>query len=131
MLYQRLGESNRHRPVARIVVTNPDPNADTEPLEIDAVLDTGADLTCLLETHVAALGLSPIAPPVGVTTAGGRARLQKYAANIEFPVGTTKTVVVLAISGPYPALGRNVLNDFSVCFDGPNQTWHIPFVNPL
>lgn len=124
--YLQVGEIKGERPVARVILANPDPEAGAEPLEIDAVLDTGSDISCLLDVQVAALGLLPTSFLPNVITAGGTAKLPKYIVEIEFSPSSKKTIFMLGIQGPYPLIGRDLLDSWSICFDGPRQAWTIP-----
>ena len=122
--YKEIGEVGGKRPVVSLVVTNPDARAGGS-VEIEAVLDTAADQTCLLESDVRRLGLGSTAfkkmrTPTGVVD------VVQYVAEVAFPPDKSRTIRVLGIPGPFSVVGRDLLDDRAICFNGPGERWRIP-----
>ena len=128
--YLPISEDGLPAPVAQVSLSNPDPaSGKAESLTVDALLDAGSDYCMISETIVNHLGLTPIYedPDARVQTGGGLRRgIQVFAIEVGFPAGRHLHVVeALATDVPYVVIGRNLLDEFKICFDGPNQCWSV------
>jgi len=100
--------------------------------ETDALIDTGAQRTVLALEAVEKVGLSKI-NETELRTAGGVVKAGVYAASLQFPRCSLKSIAVMEVSGCdlshiplYRCLiGRDVLSRWNFHYDGPSGTWFI------
>jgi len=97
-----------------------------------ALIDTGATITCVPESVIAELGRENlVATKKNVEGAfGGRqtqTEREAYVLNIKLDKCYFHDieVVVLPPDKDYALIGRDILNDFSITFDGPNSSWQV------
>lgn len=90
--------------------------------DVPMLLDTGADVSLLPRSKVASLEL-----PVGKQYMleafdGTRSASPAVSAQVEF-LGKSFRGQFLLIDGWHGVLGRNILNNLAILFDGPNAKW--------
>ena len=90
--------------------------------DVPMLLDTGADLSLLPRSHLAALA-SPDAKQYELTAFDGtKSTAPAVMVELQF-LGKTFCGQFLVIDGWHGVLGRNVLNNLSLLFDGPARNW--------
>jgi hypothetical protein len=102
-----------------------------------ALVDTGATMTCIHEPILTGLGLHPV-NTMAAGTAAGQVQQSIYVAQIIFPqmgwtidlpvAGVDLTGQSIAIDPPQPLialLGRNLLNQCVLIWNGPGGHWTI------
>lgn len=111
-------------PIARIEVLNP--NSSEKRVEnVKAILDTGSGITSIPESIIEKLGalsytVIRIRSPLENKTISKKLLLVK----IEFD-GKPHEVKVLGIPKDYAVIGRDILNQYKIILDAPNQVWSI------
>jgi hypothetical protein len=117
-------------PDAVLEVSNP--ANPTKRLTINAIVDSGAIITCIPASVIEMLGGLKYKPVSTVSLAGQQLILEKYTVNLriikEFETSAFefRDVEVLAIPGKqYALIGRDILNNYKIILDGPNHTWSI------
>ena len=112
-------------PIAWIKVSNPY-SSKNEVKNIKAILDTGAGKTCIPQSIIKELGSSvyttiKVRSPLdrNITTS-----IRLYSVTIEFD-GQENEVEVIGISEDYAIIGRDILNQYKITLNGPEETWSI------
>ena len=96
------------------------PGDSTKQVKTDALVDTGADITCLPGALIDALG----AKCASTYNVFGINRVSVGPADsyfLEFEVEATKKLVEVIAVGDEPILGRNLINEFTLQLHGPAQ----------
>ena len=107
-------------PLAIVTVKSEPPGIVMQ--DVPMLMDTGADVSLLPRTHVARF-LSVVAREYELETFDGtKSTAQAVIAELEF-LGKTFRGQFLLIDGWHGILGRNVLNNVAVLFDGPSGQW--------
>jgi hypothetical protein len=116
-------ETARFDPPAPVaLVTVKSEQLGMEIRDVPMLLDSGADVSLLPRAHVAAL-VAPDAPQYEVQAFdGARSTAPAVQVALEF-LGKTFRGQFLLIDGWHGVLGRNVLNNLALLFDGPSQKW--------
>ena len=111
--------NSRYEPPAPVIsITVHRPGDSTKLVTTDALVDTGADITCLPSTLVTAIG----GEPAGVRTLYGINRVFLGEVNsyfLEFEIASITKLIEVVAFGDEPILGRNLLNEFVLELDGP------------
>lgn len=90
--------------------------------DVPMLIDTGADVSLLPQSHIAAL-TSPGAKTFELEAFDGtRSTAHEVTAELQF-LGKSFRGQFLLIKGSYGILGRNILNNLSLVFDGPALRW--------
>ena len=90
--------------------------------DVPMLLDTGADVSLLPRSHVASL-ISPDARQYELEAFDGtKSTAPSVTAELLF-LGKSFRGQFLLIDAWHGVLGRNVLNNLPILFDGPNQRW--------
>ena len=90
--------------------------------DVPMLLDTGADVSLLPRSHVSSLA-SPDAKQYELEAFDGtRSTVPTVSAELFF-LGKSFRGQFLLVDGWHGVLGRNVLNNLSLLFDGPARTW--------
>jgi hypothetical protein len=89
--------------------------------EVPMLLDTGADVTLIPRSHVSALALPDAAQYVLEGFDGTRSAAPAVTAELQF-LGKSFRGQFLLIDSEHGVLGRNVLNNLSLLFDGPSRS---------
>ncbi|GMU81399.1 MAG: hypothetical protein AMXMBFR47_12700 [Planctomycetota bacterium] len=107
-------------PLALVTVVSPD-RGNTIP-QVPMLLDTGADVSLLPLALFESL-VSPDATQYELEAFDGtRSTAPAVVAELEF-LGKTFRGQFLLTSSWYGVLGRNVLNNLTLLFDGPSRKW--------
>jgi hypothetical protein len=107
-------------PVALVTVRSEQPVAEIH--DVPMLLDTGADVSLLPRSHVSQL-VTPDAQHYELEAFDGT-RSSAPAVHVELTfLGKSFRGQFLLIEGWHGVLGRNVLNNLSVLFDGPSTNW--------
>jgi predicted aspartyl protease len=107
-------------PVALVMVKSE--QLGVEIRDVPMLIDTGADVSLLPRSLVSSL-VSPNATQYELEGFDGtRSTSPSVSAQIQF-LGKSFRGQFLLIEGWYGILGRNVLNNVSLLFDGPAQKW--------
>jgi hypothetical protein len=107
-------------PLALVVVKSEQP--DIVVRDVPMLLDTGADVTLLPRSHVAHLVSSDAEQYELEAFDGTRSTAPAVTAELQL-LGKSFRGQFLLIDGWYGVLGRNVLNNLAILFDGPSRTW--------
>jgi hypothetical protein len=90
--------------------------------QVPMLLDTGADVSLLPRSHVASLA-SPDARQYELEAFDGtKSTAPAITAELQF-LGKSFRGQFLLIDNWHGVLGRNVLNNLSLLFDGPSRKW--------
>jgi hypothetical protein len=107
-------------PVALVTVRSE--RLGVEIRDVPMLLDTGADVSLRPRPHVSAL-VSPDAAEYELEAFDG-SRIRSVTVTAELSLlGKKFRGQFLLVDGSYGILGRNVLNNLSLLFDGPSQQW--------
>lgn len=93
--------------------------------ELEAKLDTGADLCAVPEHHVAVLSLPPVRVVRAAGFLGGFQETIVYRVDITIDGVDFPHVEALATRRPYAIIGRNVLRRLVLRVDGPRERLEI------
>ena len=108
-------------PVAVIALRNTATGERTE--SVDVQLDTGADVSLLPLRAIKQLNIEPSGEPVRLVGFNDSESVSDaYNLQIIF-LGKRLTGDYCAIDAEIGVLGRDVLNEFSIIFDGKNLEW--------
>lgn len=88
-------------------------------LDLTGKIDTGADLTAIPVSVVAALTLDRTTDMAVAGFDGLPRRVELYAVQLELPTGERSRLNALAVPADYVLLGRDVLNQLRLLLDGP------------
>ena len=96
------------------------PGDSTKQVKTDALVDTGADITCFPRALINALG-AEYASSYDVFAINGLSIGSKDSYFLEFEIATTKKIVEVIALGDEPILGRNLINEFTLQLHGLTQ----------
>ncbi len=108
-----------------------DPVTNKWLVDLPAQIDTAADRSVLPDQFVSALGLTQEGQLSCLGFAGQVVQLPTYVVQLSihnFPPVVVK--VVLGRGEPYIILGRDVLNNYRILLDGPQQALEIDLLGP-
>ncbi|HSZ54357.1 MAG TPA: retropepsin-like aspartic protease [Tepidisphaeraceae bacterium] len=109
-------------PLALVTVKSDQLGTVTVIHDVPMLLDTGADVSLLPRSHVSSL----VMPGAGQYELQGfdgkRSTAPAVVAEVQF-LGKSFRGEFLLIDSWHGILGRNVLNNLSLTFDGPSQQW--------
>jgi hypothetical protein len=108
-------------PLALVTVKSAE-RPGVEVRDVPMLLDTGADVSLLPRAHVSPLGPADEKQYELEAFDGTKSTAPSISAELEF-LGKTFRGQFLLIEGWHGILGRNVLNNLSLRFDGPSRTW--------
>ena len=94
-------------------------------VQVDAQLDTAADISAIPARVVDEWNLEPVSE---VTVTGYNAEtetLPTYTVGLELPQAHIRRIEVISIPEPYVLLGRDVLNHFYISLNGPGLTFEM------
>jgi predicted aspartyl protease len=124
--YEQIKDSlSNPSPIARIEVSNPY-DSKNKLKNVKAILETGAGVTSIPESIIKELG------SLQYTTISVRSLLDRnriiskrlYSVIIELD-GQENEVEVLTIPRDYAIIGRDILNQYKITLNGPEETWSI------
>jgi clan AA aspartic protease len=106
-------------PAPSLIVKLTKPLSDRS-LEIQAKLDTGADMTILPQDAIDELGLIPSSYVYVQSFDGRRVLRYTYLVNISFQNFEYKMIEVIGVKRRDALLGRDILNRLKIILDGKN-----------
>jgi predicted aspartyl protease len=107
-------------PLALVTVKSEQPRIVIQ--DVPMLLDTGADVSLLPRSLVESL-VSPDAKQYELEAFDGtKSTAPAVTAELQF-LGKSFRGQFLLIDGWHGVLGRNILNNLSLLFDGPNRVW--------
>lgn len=108
-------------PAARVTLNTPDGSVMIP--NVLAFLDTAASGCVVPLGLLCQLGLAPVRRAVVLGVGNVPTTLDLYDVNVEIPGVVTATARVVGHpTEPTMLIGRDILNQFRITFDGPNQT---------
>jgi len=117
--------SPNYSPPAPSIIVRVSKPLSKRSLELQAKLDTGADMTVLPQRTISELGLIP-ASRVSVASFNGRELLRyTYFVNIRFNDFECRMVEVIGARRRDVLLGRDVLNEVKLVLDGKNLSLEV------
>lgn len=111
-----------------IVLIDSRDSEDINAVELDAILDTGADACCIPKDQISSLKTAGRILRHNqrlVRTIKGIVRVPIYECDVEFLGERYRKIELLESEKRYAIIGRNLLNHYKILLDGPNQRWHI------
>lgn len=110
-------------PVAYVILRNPATGASLQ--NVPMLIDTGADATALPRAYVEQLGVQPVKDKMYEAEGfDGQSRMVNMVEmELEFSGRKFKGQFLL-VEQPIGFLGRNILNNIRVLFDGPHKKWN-------
>ncbi len=119
-------DNNRQIPFPCIVIRakrpeNPDISAQTE-----AIIDTGASMTCLPRKLIDALGRDNLVyDELAVAGVIGMQHMRSFVVDMEIAKCTFTRIEVIEIEKEFALIGRDILNNYILTFNGPGLTWSV------
>ena len=111
-------------PQASIKLYNPINSSQS--CQVNAIVDTGAVMSCVPESAIKKLDKSLAYSTIYVRDANGNIQERKtYKINILIADYEHNNIEVIAIPKEFALIGRDILNQHKVILDGPNQKWSI------
>ena len=122
--YGNLQTTTSIAPQASIKLSNPINSSQS--CQVNAIVDTGAVMTCIPESAIKKLDKSLVYSKIQVREFNGNIQERKtYFINISIANYEHKNIEVLAIPKEYALIGRDILNQHKVILDAPNQRWSL------
>lgn len=122
--YGNLQNQTSLSPQALITLSNP--SSSSQSCQVDAIVDTGALMTCIPESEIKKLGEALLYKLIIVRDFNGNTQRRKtYFIDISIADYEHKNIEVIAISKEYALIGRDILNQHKIILDAPNQRWSI------
>ena len=121
MKYTSTYDDARTPPAPVVLITIRRPNGTEQQLRVNALLDTGAEISLLPPALVTALGAVP-AGECSIQAVGGAPVGPIFTYFVEFDLEGASELVEVAAWGDEVIVGRNWLNSFYIALDGPQQT---------
>ena len=120
--YGRLQTSNPLSPETFIQLYNP--FNDSQNCHTNAIVDTGAVMTCIPESTIVQLGSSLAYNTVLLKDANGNTEERMtYWINIILADNEYKNIEVIAVPKGYALIGRDILNRHKVVLNAPGRSW--------
>ncbi len=117
-----LQTTTRLSPQTSIQVLNPANNS--QKCHVDAIVDTGAVMTCIPESTIIQLGNSLIYDFIKVQDFNGHQHeIKIFWIDIKIGDYSYQNLKVLAISQKYALIGRDILNQHKVVLNAPEEMW--------
>ncbi len=121
-IYGSLQGETHLSPETSIQLQNPLNNSQN--CDADAIVDTGAVMTCIPESTITQLGSSLVYSTVLVRDANNNIEERTtYRIDIEIDGNEYKNLEVVAISKRYALIGRDILNQHKVVLNAPDNIW--------
>jgi hypothetical protein len=110
-------------PQTSVVVLSPVGGKKTR--RIDALLDTGAECTCVPAADIERLGACLDYNYIDCIGPVGQGQMTAYTVHLRIGYlgDDFEDIEVIATSRPYALIGRDILNQFRLVFDGPHEVW--------
>ncbi len=94
--------------------------AEKRPVKVNAIIDTGAQISCIPEKILKGMGIKDYSYEA-VRFFSGKQEIKSYFINLSFGNINIQNTKVLAIDSDYGLLGRDILNQMAIFIDGPNK----------
>ena len=121
-IYGNLQTSTRLSPQISIQLYNPRNNSPNS--NVDAIVDTGAVMTCIPESTITQLGSSLVYSEVALRDANNNIQKKRtYFINITIADHNYENLEVVAIRKAYALIGRDILNQHKVVLNAPVEQW--------
>lgn len=115
-------------PVAEVTLRNPDSKQELRSVRM--LIDTGADVTLIPRRSIEKIGSTPVAGVNCRLTSFDGTQSAVPAADVAMVfLGKVFQGRFLLIDSDVSFLGRDILNDFTLVFDGPRLHWSDPAKN--
>ena len=122
--YGSLQTSTSLAPETSIQLSNPVNSSQS--CQVDAIVDTGAVMTCVPESAIKKLGGSLLYSLITVRDVTGNIQEKKtYIIDITIANYEYKNIEVIPIPKESARIGRDILNQHKVILDAPNQKWSL------
>ena len=112
-------------PVPRLMVKISSPRDVNISKNIMAIVDTGASKTCVPSDLIRYLGCIEYRNVNVYGVTGGPNRRKIVIVHMKLSECEYKNFEVLEIDRGYAVIGRDILNDYNLLFDGPNKAWRV------
>lgn len=116
------------RPECFIRVRNPG-TSDSFVDNIAAFIDSGADMTAIPRSIIENLGNLPQNYVTVQDVHGHHQRRTTYVVDIEIADNLLSKIEVVASSLEKVVIGRDILNQYKVVLNGPNNSWRLNCIN--
>jgi predicted aspartyl protease len=118
-MYQYDQSHNPPAPYAPLTIYPP-PGVDEEPITVSALVDTGADHTCLPYDYLSSLQLIPNSPAQLETANGAIVSCLLYSVDLEFHQQRFPMITVVEVAtGSEALIGRDIIRAFRLELNGP------------
>lgn len=101
------------------------PGEPQQRVQVDAKLDTAADISAIPLSVVNEWGLEPVSEVVVAGYSAETAVLSTYTVGLELPKARVRHIEVIVIPDSCALLGRDVLNHFNINLNGPDLIFEI------
>jgi predicted aspartyl protease len=101
------------------------PDEPQQRVQVDAKLDTAADISAIPFSVVNEWGLEPVSEVLVAGYSAETAVLSTYAVALELPEARIRSIEVVVVPDSCALLGRDVLNHFSINLNGPDLIFEI------
>ncbi len=108
-------------PEASITILNPSHNLQNT--EVTAIFDSGAVMTCIPESQVEQLGTLHYSSKNVRGANNTTFERRTYIVNIQLENHLFTNIEVIALPKNYALIGRDILNQYKVTFNAPQNTW--------
>lgn len=114
-------------PGPQIVIRAFSPSDESVSGEADAIVDTGAVMTCIPQRVVDELGADTLIYYNKFVRGaiGPKSRRKTYIVHLQIAKCSFQNIEVIAFDKEYALIGRDILNGYSITFDGPQGVWRI------
>ena len=120
--YGSLQTTNPLTPQASIQLHNPSNNSQN--CEANAIVDTGAVMTCIPEAEIKKLGRALRYSTIQMRDANGNVQVRKtYWISIRIAEHEYEELEVIAITKKYALIGRDILNQHKLVLNAPKKKW--------
>lgn len=124
-MYKYKAEGKDSPPIPKIKINIQSPKNPKMCKSISAVIDTGADQTCV-PTHVIDQIGNLDYSYIKVRGAIGKTeKMKKCIIDLSLSTCEYKDHEVIEINREYAIIGRDILNDYTLVLDGPNNKWSV------
>jgi len=112
-------------PAPFLAVTIHHPESPHQPIQVQAKIDTGADISAIPVSIIGELGL-PVTSKLLVEGYDGTAStVSTYGAILQMDQARFRSQEFIAIGEPHALLGRDILNYYYLLLNGPELTFDL------
>ncbi len=114
-------------PAPEILVRATCPSDQSLSSVTEAVVDTGAAMTCLPQRVIDEIGAENLiyGHKRVLGAIGNEGRRATYIVNLRVAKCNLMNIEVIAFDREYALIGRDVLNSYMITFDGPGKSWRV------